>query len=95
MHQSTQTHIIINVRFSEINVISKTVTYVKKQENVQYNPFNTIGYFKMFEENCLQHIIICFKKKLIIQRKCFLHHMLQPLKGTLAVMSVLYLPLLM
>lgn len=43
MHQSTQTHIIINVRFSEIDVISKTVTYVKKQENVQYNPFNTIG----------------------------------------------------
>lgn len=28
---------------------------------------------------------MCFKKKLIIQRKCFLHHMLQPLKGTLAV----------
>lgn len=49
----------------------------------------------MFEENCLQHIIMCLKKKLIIQRKCFLHHMLQPLKGTLAVMSVLYLPLLM
>lgn len=38
---------------------------------------------------------MCFKKKLIIPRKCFLHHMLQPLKGTLAVMSVLYLPLLM
>lgn len=45
MHQSSQTHFIINVRFSENNVtcISKTVTYVKKQENVQYNPFNTIG----------------------------------------------------